>query len=212
MRFFAALLVLMLGGCDIAVSDKNMLEHADTAGAPRFEDGVWLMSELDEETPCPVDTSQPVSKWPDCATWVVHREGQWFAREGNSGIATKAMPRSAVTVSNGNIAIVQLESDKPPVGDGTVDPLPYSFAAFDNKPAATAKLRSVRFWIVMCGRYERNDADTPDGDAEILVRFPGFDEKCLPASTQVLRDAAAASRPSASTELPDFHWARATLD
>jgi hypothetical protein len=210
MRFFAGLLILMLSACGMAVSDKPMLEQADTAGAPQFADGVWLMPEVDKESDCKVDAARPVSSWPDCATWALHKDGQWFARYENSGIVTKAVPRDAVIVSNGDIAIVQLESDTSPAEDGTVDPTPYSFIAFDNKPAATGKLRAISFWIVMCGKEEKRAA--PEDDAYELVRFPGFDEKCRPASIQVLRDAARLSRPTASVELPAFRWARAALD
>lgn len=209
MRFLAALLVLTLSGCGMAVSDKPMLSAADTAGAPQFEDGVWLMPEFDEEADCAVDAARPVAEWPDCATWAVHRDGQWFAREGKSGIATKPVPRTAVVVSNGDIAIVQLESE--PGEDGTVDPTPFTFIAFDNKPAAAAKLRAIGFWIVMCGRYEPVEGGAED-EPDALVRFPGFDEKCRPESVQVLRDAAKASRPAADHALPQFGWARAALD
>ena len=209
MRLLAAALVLTLSGCGVAVSDKPMLEASDTANAPQFADGIWLMPAFENETGCTVDTAQPVSTWPDCAAWALHRDGQWFARDGDSGIATKAVPRSAIIVSNGDIAIIQLESEPKPATDGTVDPLPYNFAAFDNRPAATDKLRSIRFWIVRCGDYERLSGE--DGP-ETLVRFPGFDEQCRPASMQVLRDAAATSRPPASVEMPDFHWVRPTLD
>ncbi len=211
MRFFAGLLILTVSGCGMAVSDKPMLEASDTAGAPQFADGVWLMPEMDEAADCAVDTAKPVSGWPDCATWALHRDGQWFARDGNSGIVTKPVPRDAVIVSNGDIAIVQLESDKSADDGGTVDPTPYNFIAFDNQPAAADKLRSIRFWIVMCGQYAESDADDEDAPAT-LVRFPGFDEKCRPASMQVLREAARLSRPAASVELPTFHWARAVLD
>lgn len=211
MRFFAALLILILSGCGIAVSDKPMLAAADTTGAPQFEDGVWLMPGLDEEEACKVDTKQPVSAWPACADWALHRDGQWFAREGDSGIATKPVPREAVVVSNGDVAIIQLESEPKPGAEP--DPMPYMFIAFDNKPAATAKLRSIRFWIVMCGRYEPNDAAKGDDEeAETLVRFPGFDEKCRPESVAVLRAAADASRPPAHAKAPPFRWARAALD
>lgn len=209
MRWMAGPLLLALGACSMAVSDKAMLETADIVGAPQFADGVWLLSELDEDKGCAVDPARPVSTWPDCAAWAVHQDGQWFARAGESGVATKAVPPPAITVSNGDIAIVQLESDKSTDDDATVDPLPYSFVAFDNRPAATDKLRSIRFWIVMCGRYDERGSDD---EAGTLVRFPGFDEKCRPASMQVLRDAAAASRPPASIDLPDFRWVRATLD
>lgn len=210
MRFFAALLILTLGGCGIAVSDKPMLKQADTVGAPQFADGVWLIPERDDETGCAVDTARPVSQWPDCANWAVHRDGQWFERKGNSGIDIQPMPRSAVTVSNGDIAIIQIKSDEPPAKDGTVDPMPYIFAAFDNEPAATEKLRSIRLWGVMCGRYEKDGAD--DEAAETLIRFPGFDKKCRPASAQALRNAAAASRPPSTRDMPNFLWVRERLD
>lgn len=209
MRLCAALLILTLSGCSIAVSDKPMLTAADTAGAPQFADGVWLMPEFDEEVDCAVDTARPVSSWPDCATWALHKDGQWFAREGNSGIATKAVPREAVVVSNGDIAIVQLESE--PGEDGTVDPTPFTFVAFDNKPAATAPLRAIGFWVVMCGKYESVEGAAED-EADKLVRFPGFDEKCRPESMKVLRDAAAASRPAPDFTLPRFGWVRPALD
>jgi hypothetical protein len=209
MRFLAALLVLTLSGCGIAVSDKPMLSAADTAGAPQFADGVWLMPEFDEEVDCAVDAAKPVSSWPDCATWALHKDGQWFAREGKSGIATKPVPREAVAVSNGDIAIVQLESE--PGEDGTVDPTPFTFVAFDNKPAATAPLRAIGFWMVMCGKYEPVEGAAED-EADKLVRFPGFDEKCRPESVAVLRAAAEASRPPADIEAPRFHWVRAALD
>lgn len=209
MRFLAALLVLTLSGCGIAVSDKPMLAAADTAGAPQFADGVWLMPEFDEEADCAVDAAKPVSSWPDCATWALHKDGQWFARDGDSGIVTKPVSRAAVVVSNGDIAIVQLESE--PGEDGTVDPTPFTFIAFDNKPAATAPLRAIGFWMVMCGKYEPVEGAAED-EADELVRFPGFDEKCRPESAQVLRDAAATSRPAADFQLPQFVWTRAALD
>ncbi|HWW59238.1 MAG TPA: hypothetical protein VN047_20255 [Sphingopyxis sp.] len=210
MRWMTGLWILALGGCGMAVSDKPMLEPADIAGAPQFADGVWLMPDFDDASHCVVNTALPVSRWPDCATWAVHRDGQWFAREGNSGIATKAVPRAALVVSNGDIAIVQIESETSPAKDGVIDSMPYSFVAFHNKPAATAKLRSIGFWIVMCGKYEEGGTDNEGG--KILVRFPGFDKKCRPASIRVLRDAAAASHTPQTLDLPRFHWVRETLD
>jgi len=43
-----------------------MLTAADLAGAPRFENGVWLMSDQISSEPCPVDTIKPVQP-PDTA-------------------------------------------------------------------------------------------------------------------------------------------------
>lgn len=208
MRWIAGLLILLLGGCGVAVSDKPMLDAADTTGAPQLEEGVWLMPAPDEEKHCPVDTARPVSKWPKCANWAVYRDGRWFERDGDTGIATKPV-HGSVVVAGGDVAIVQIEYRDP---DDVADEAPtYFFAAFDNKPAPTAKLRSVKLWIVMCGTYRHRNAAAEDESDEALVRYPGFDDECRPASTRILRDAADASR-SAGTKMAQLRWVRATLD
>lgn len=186
----------------MAVSEKPMFTAADTAGAPQFENGVWLMLAENERDTCLVDTAQPASKWPQCADWVIHGDGRWFERGGDSGSAIEPVPGS-ILVAGGDVAILQIAFDDEPK-DGPS----YSFAAFDNKPAATAKLRSIKFWIVMCGTYR---ASADGASAEQLVRYTGFDEKCRPASPQAIRDAAEASRPPASKML-ELRWVRATPD
>ena len=174
----------------------------------RCSNGVWLMPEPNEEGPCAVDTEQPVSKWPKCADWAIYRGGQWFERDGDTGIATKPV-RGSIVVAGGDVAIIQVEFPGP---DERPEEAPtYAFAAFDNKPAARANLRSVPLWIVMCGTYQPRGTAAEDEADEKLVRYPGFDEKCRPASVQVLRDAAAASRPP-DGKRARLQWVRATLD
>ncbi|MGH6633812.1 MAG: hypothetical protein ACREB0_10655, partial [Sphingopyxis sp.] len=150
MRFFAALLILVLGGCDVAVSEKPMFTDADTVGAPPLENGVWLMPEKieDDASPCAVDVAKPVSTWPKCAAWALYRNGQWFERDGETGIATKPVAGS-VLITGGDIAIVQVRFDDPDGDAASSDdppgPSAYFFAAFDDKPVdASTKLRSVK--------------------------------------------------------------------
>ncbi|PAL19560.1 hypothetical protein CD928_19325 [Sphingopyxis sp. GW247-27LB] len=212
MRWIAGLLLVLLGGCTMAVSDKPMLGAADLAGAPRFEDGVWLISELDETKPCPVDTAQPVSRWAPCANWAVHRDGQWFAREKDTGIKIRPLA-GLITVSGGEIAIIQMENaviDNSTAAADT-DPTPFFFGAFDNVPTSAEKLRSVKLWLVMCGQYRPRKTTTNDETAEEFVRYPGFDEQCRPASIDALRAAAEASRPPESGRA-HVRWTRAVLD
>ena len=64
-RLLASLLILILilvSGCDVAMSEKPIFTGADTAGAPQFENGVWL---LEDESDCHVDPAQRVSRWPE---------------------------------------------------------------------------------------------------------------------------------------------------
>lgn len=204
-RLFACLLILLLGGCGMAVSDKPMFAAADTAGAPQFEDGVWLIQ--DDEEACRVDAAQPVSRWPDCADWAVHRDGQWFERDGERGIATRAF-KTPMLVVGGDIALVQTEFA---AEEGPDEAPTYLFLAFDNSARDAGKRRSMALWSVMCGTWPAGAKPADDGSSDGLVRFPGFDEECRPASQDVLRAAAAASRP-ADAKLQRFQWMRARLD
>lgn len=212
MRWIAGLFMLLLGGCGVAVSDKPMLTEHDIVGAPQFENGVWWFADASEDNDCVFESAQPVSKWPKCADWVLHRNGIWFVRDGESGIAIKSVPDSAVSISSGDVAIVQLFDPNNVAAPEDADPTPYSFVAFANRSTATEKLRSVSFWIVMCGTYARRRAPEDDETAEEFVRYPGFDEKCQPASLNVLRDAAEKSRSAQGAPLLRFQWLRAALD
>lgn len=203
-RLFACLLILLLGGCGMAVSEKPMFAAADTVGAPQFENGVWLMDVNDD---CRVDAAAPVSRWPGCADWAVHRDGQWFERDGERGIAIKPLTTPMLVVG-GDIALVQTEF-RPEEGPDNAPT--YLFMAFDNRERDIVRRRSITLWNVMCGTYPEGTKPADDGSSDGIVRFPGFDEECRPASQQVLRDAAAASRP-ADAKLARLQWARDRLN
>lgn len=217
MRFFAGLLILSLSGCGVAVSDRPMFTDADTVGAPSLENGVWLMPDKggDDASLCAVDVAKPVSTWPKCAAWALYRDGIWYERDGETGIATKPVAGS-VLIAGGDIAIVQVRFDDPDGNDASSgnppEPPAYFFAAFDDKPVgADARLRSVKLWIVMCGTPKPNTPGNDEDVPENLMRFAGFDEQCRPDSAATLRAAARLSR-TPETKLATFRWARATLD
>ena len=196
----------------MAVSDKPMLTAADLAGAPRFENGVWLMSDQISSEPCPVDTIKPVSHWPACAIWLILSKGQWFAREGDAGIEIRSLA-GLITVSGGDMAIVQVQNavldDSPP--DTAPDPLPYFFLAFDQKPVAGERLSAVDLWLVMCGKFSARERRGEEEAGKEFFTYPGFDKQCRPNSIDVLRAAAAASRTPERQRL-QIRWVRAVLD
>ena len=207
-RLLASFLILILvSGCDVAISERPMFTGADTAGAPQFENGVWL---LEEDSDCHVDAAQRVSHWPECANWVVFRDGQLFERVREGDIAVKRI-ENAILIVAGEVGLAQIEHISS--GGSAAEPPVYFFAAFEtlgNPP--TLPLRSIALWNVMCGTraMEPGEAASDDQSGE-LVRFPGFDEKCQPASQDALRAAALASRPSGAPRLRAT-WMRATLD
>lgn len=211
MRWIAITFMLLLGGCDIANSDRPMFPEVDTVDAPRFENGVWALSEQDD---CSVDKTRPVSKWPECADWAFHQDGRWFVRAGNMGVEVRPVADSVVVVG-GEVAIVQIEllPDDPDEG------VTFWFWAFDYL-AANEPLREFALWQVLCGLRETQsvkattDTESPDEEAvkEVLVRFQGFNEKCQPDSVASLRAAALASRPSSVDDRDRFQWVRTQLD
>ena len=103
-RLFACLLILLLGGCGMAVSEKPMFTAADTAGAPILADGVWLMK---DDPACRVDVALPVSRWPACASWVEHRDGQWSEPSGGTMPTIKPLENDILFVG-GKIGLMQV--------------------------------------------------------------------------------------------------------
>lgn len=204
-RLFACLLILMLGGCGMAVSEKPMFTAADTAGAPILADGVWLMK---DDPACRVDAALPVSRWPACASWVEHRDGQWSEPSGGTMPTVKPLENDILFVG-GTIGLMQVGfKDGGTEWDGPT----YMFMAFDN-PAGGDKLKSIALWPVMCGTMidYKGAAEQRNAMPVVKQRFAGFDEKCRPASQDALRAAAAPSRPHPS-KLLRFRWVRERLD
>ena len=54
---------LMLGGCNLVVSQTPVFRAADAAGAPPFKPGLWASP----GPGCTFDESTPFDAWPKCA-------------------------------------------------------------------------------------------------------------------------------------------------
>ena len=54
---------IILGGCNMVMTDKPMFSVADGAGAPAIRGGVWR----DDKPDCVFDEAAPQNKWPKCA-------------------------------------------------------------------------------------------------------------------------------------------------
>lgn len=204
-RFFACVLILLLGGCGLAVSEKPMFAATDTVGAPRFADGIWL---LKDDAECRFDAAEPMSRWPDCAYWAEYRDGRWSEPVDKEGLVMKPLENDILLVG-GKIALMQIgfEADSSE-WDGPT----FLFMAFDNR-AKGGKLKSLALWPVMCGTMVdyKDAAERRDPMPAVKQRYPGFDEKCRPESQAALRAAASASRPDRS-KLTHLQWLRERLD
>ncbi|UKK85487.1 hypothetical protein L7H23_05100 [Sphingopyxis sp. BSN-002] len=201
-RLFACLLILLLGGCGMAVSEKPMFAEADAAGAPTPADGIWLIR---DKADCRFDEAEPMARWPACASWAEYRDGRWFEPVGGRGPTMKPL-ESDILLVGGKVALMQIRYAEGIDGTGK-DPV-YFFMAFDN-PAGDRKLKSIALWPVMCGTKidYKTAAEERSPEPVVKKRYPGFDEKCRPASQKALRSAASASRPEPS-KLLRLEWMR----
>jgi hypothetical protein len=62
-RTSALCLLVLMGGCNTVVSDRPLLMARD--GQPHLKVGLWRQA---EEADCSFDETQPLQRWPDCAS------------------------------------------------------------------------------------------------------------------------------------------------
>lgn len=212
----AVLLAFGLSGC-IAMSDKPILAGISQSGQAVFDDGVWLFRVKDQGD-CNVDIAQPVSMWPHCATWLVHRDGAWTLPAA-TGDPDRQVAQVIVAHDAANaIGIVQMPLDTVmKYATDSAPPIPpdaarFVYFAFSPDPATGAGLSSVTAWVIPCGRWVREDIAGTSETALNFKHFPGFDGDCQPTSIQSLRTAARLSSQPDEKDRVHFFRARATLD
>src|SRR3954452_3599575 len=61
------ILLALLGGCNVAMSDKPLFQEAQRSSALLLQDGLWVLDEPD----CSADLAKPRAQWPGCVDWVI---------------------------------------------------------------------------------------------------------------------------------------------
>ncbi|MEO6255688.1 MAG: hypothetical protein ABIO69_02665 [Sphingomicrobium sp.] len=175
-----------LSACNMAVSDHPMFSAKDRLTTP-LKDGLWVADDPD----CAFDINLPKEKWRNCAIWTII-SGNKFVEFS----AAKGEDRPlGFLVAGGQPPIVQIDT----IEDGQHA---YLFVAVDptGRDAAGA-VTSLNLWGIACGTVKTAGSNQVDP-------YPGIDKACHPLSTDALRAAALASRPT--TKEPDrMQWVRA---
>lgn len=183
-------LLVMLAGCNIAVSDKPIFGEAQRSTV-RLKDGYWAIA----EQTCHYDATQPVDSWPGCADWIVIA-GNQIVRERDKNVFGVD---PTLLIGAGKPLIMQVFS-KSENGQAPF----YTFGAIEPTAITPAgEIAAMQVWIVEC---VANSSRSPPG-ASTVGHYPGFDADCHPGSIDALRAAATASRPH-EDEMIVAKWVR----
>jgi len=148
---------LMLASCNTVTSTTPLFSSADTSGQAQFRSGVWM----DEDKTCAVDTSKPMTDWPDCAdAWVVH-PGEILAGR-DPGAPLSAWTSYKTLLTRGDPAVLQIE-----VGADGTDPGGFVYAGVRVlKTDAQGRIVEYRAWPALCGPPPAPD---PTGEKSAVV-------------------------------------------
>jgi hypothetical protein len=204
MRVFVAVsAALMLFGCNWVVTKAPLFGPADEAGAPQLRSGVWGASSSKD---CAFDQRKPVADWPDCAGWLIVKNGRWMFAE-NKGRREWTVARVVLTA--GSPQILQTPPELAGKGaDATYSYYGLSAASRDKRGRITA----FRMWPVLCGPPAPPAKAGDPAPAPAVHPFPGMtvdvnDSDCTTASREAVRQAADASQLWADTSLT-ARWIR----
>ncbi|NBB14890.1 hypothetical protein GVN21_05865 [Caulobacter sp. SLTY] len=173
-----------LSACNLVITTEPTYTAADAAGAPAMKDGLWVSVEKG----CDVDLKKPATEWPECAGWIVVKDGAM------TGVGDDGQPfKVPFVLAAGDPRVMQIELQEK--GDG-----PKLFMYIGVKPVKSdgeGRIIEYTGWIVQCGPPPPKDSKREDGQPRFgtLEPSPGMvmDEQqsgCTPSSKAALTGAA----------------------
>lgn len=199
-------LAMGLGACNLVTTTEPMFDKADAAGTPQLKEGLWA----NLEHGCEADLKQPATEWPECAEWMVLKNGEMTGKSDDE----KEETRIPVLIAGDDPPVMQLAME-----DKDSKETLYFYAGLGSIET-DSEGRIIRYagWIVQCGPPPPEDAKRPDGQPRwgTFEPTPGIimDEAlsgCRPQDETALFTAARASKDYASKDKPgEARWVRRT--
>lgn len=189
MRLLLLPLMAVLGACNMVISEAPVFGEADRATQSPSE-GVWI----GDDPECRFDPRVPESTWPDCALWVVVRDGGRNLLVSNRKGESQRVDALFV---GGDPSIIQARWLDNAKKDAT--PIHVFYAYTPRDLDSDGHFRRAEVWAVECGVQEKPNSD--------IRPFPGITPECRPSSPDSVRSAARAS--SRSDEIKEWRWLRA---
>jgi hypothetical protein len=195
-------LAALLAACNLVYSERPLFTADDAKGAAPLRTGVWL--ELDPK--CQFDRTQPVTRWPKCAEWILVRPRQIL------GLETKPRAWTAYdyVLAAGEPRVLQVAVPKSDDADGQ---LPFVYLGLEARRLdPQGRIIEYRQWTAQCGAPPPQDAKSSRG----LTQSPlpglkpapdaGHPDDCLAASADAVRGAVSASTAWSNAET--WQWVR----
>lgn len=186
-RLIGLCLMLLLGACNRVITDTPLFSAADSAGAPALRDGVWLIGESEG---CRVDVRKPVNRWPDCASWMIVRDGALTGLDREKGKAPRwtSIPYVLAAGEPPVLQLAMLEEEVPG----------YWYFGFEaTRTEADGRVSAFTIWPVQCGPPP--PPPSGEGEPSYVTRepLPGMtirEQNCTTDQPGAVRAAAGASR------------------
>ena len=200
--------MLLRGGCNRVHSDHPLFLAGETAGGPTLRDGLWVIEDGDSGD-CRYDAGKPVTRWPDCADWMLVRGGEilGYDKPGKGDVTGVGQWTSLPFV---------LAAGAPPilqVGMTEEGKLDYQFFGIEPTARGDAGITAFASWPVMCGPPPPDGA-MADGKRRYvtLEPLPGLtvvdESSCSATDAAAVRNAAAPSRSWAGEAAGGARWIR----
>ena len=186
-RSVLALAALLLGACNMVMSDKPMFAD-DDRGSLTPRPGLWL----NVDQACRFDPSGPQSGWPQCAMWLV------VSGSGDDLVVTDGKGQTQ------ELKALFAAGDPPVIQARWVDTAKdsrvyYGFLGLTPGAAdGNVRFASATVWLVECG--------VPDAKSGDISPHPGIGPDCRPQSQDSIRSAATLSRRP--DNLSEWRWLR----
>jgi hypothetical protein len=214
---------LMLGGCNLVVSQTPVFSSSDAAGAPPFKPGFWASP----DPGCDFKESAPFDAWPKCANGSeIQRDALIATVDPTAVTATTSDNKTAsgpkkvglpYVLAAGDPRVMQVDLHIPEAGLGQLGFF-YFVAVKPTRFDDDGRITAAQLWPIQCGpppppqtTQSANGGDLTKG-AVTEHPLPGLkiaNGECNPVDKDAVRNAASPSRAWADN-VGELHWVRGT--
>jgi hypothetical protein len=212
---------LMLGGCNLVVSQTPVFRAADAAGAPPFKPGLWASP----GPGCTFDESTPFDAWPKCANGSEIRPDALVATVDPTAVTASSDSKAGsgpkkvdlqYVLAAGDPRVMQVDLHIPEAGLGQLGFF-YFVAVKPTRFDDDGRITAAQMWPIQCGPppppQTSQTANGSDMTKGMVTQhpLPGLkvdNGECTPADKAAVLNAATPSRAWADN-VGELHWVRA---